>query len=73
MALEHRLKKLEDQFKTDAKYSGCELEIVVGVDDKPSKYYCRYPDGRKELITDNDVIDELEAIDGDEISVEIVD
>ncbi|MGB9500376.1 MAG: hypothetical protein ACKVE4_11680 [Dissulfuribacterales bacterium] len=73
MALEHRLKKLEDQFKTDAKYSGCELEINIDAEGEPARYFCRYPDGRKELITDSRIINELEDIPGDEISVEIVD
>ena len=72
-ALKRRLDKIEERLKTNSKYRDCELEIVVGVDDEPTRYFCRYSGGHKELITDRNVINELEAISGDEISVEIVD
>ena len=71
-ALERRFNKVEEKLMTDKKYRGCELEIQVGVDGEPTKYYCRYPDGHAELITDSSIIDELSALD-DEITVEIVD
>ena len=71
-ALERRFNKIEEKLMTDKKYKGCELEIQVGVDDEPTRYFCRYPDGHAEQITDSNVIDELAVLD-DEISVEIVD
>jgi len=71
-ALKRRLDKLEEKLNTNSKYRGCELEIHPGVDDEPTQYYCRYPDGHREMITDSDIVSELEAID-DSISVEVID
>ena len=71
--LTRRFNKIERRLMTNKKYRGCELEIRVGVDGEPSKYYCRYPDGHREALTDSTIINELAAIPGDEISVEIVD
>ena len=72
-ALKRRLDKIEERLKTNEKFKGCELEIQVGVDDEPTRYFCRYSDGHVEQIMDNSLIDELANIPGDEISVEIVD
>jgi|AntAceMinimDraft_9_1070365.scaffolds.fasta_scaffold01459_17 hypothetical protein len=72
-ALKRRFDKLEERLKTDKKYEGCELEIVVGTDGEPTKYYCLHPDGHSERITDNRIISELEAINDGSIAVEIVD
>jgi hypothetical protein len=73
MTLKRRLNKIEERLKTNEKYRDCELEIQVGVDGEPTTYYCRYADGRREQITDSDIIRYLEDIPGDEISVEIID
>lgn len=73
MSMNRRLTKIEKQFKANEKYKGCELEIQVGVDDEPTRFFCLHPDGRKELITDPGIIQQLEDIPGDEITVEIVD
>ena len=73
MTLKRRLGKLEEKLNTHTKYKGCELEIQPGVDGEPTKYFCRYPDGHSELITDNHIIDELADIPGDEITVEVID
>jgi hypothetical protein len=73
MNMTKRLNKLEERLKTNSKFKDCELEIVAGTDNEPTTYFCRYPDGHRELLTDRNVINELEAIPGDEISVEIVD
>lgn len=72
MNMSKRLDKLETQLNTHAKYKDCELEIVVGVDGEPSRYYCRFPDGHEELLTDRKIISELAAVDN-KISVEIID
>ena len=72
MNMNRRIDKLEETLKTNAKYMGCELEIRVGIDDEPTTYFCRYPDGHREQITDSNIVSELEDIDGS-ISVEVVD
>lgn len=72
MNLKRRVEKLETHLFEDQEYKDCELEMVVGVDDEPGACYCRYPDGHRELITDNNVIQQLMDA-SNEISVEIVD
>lgn len=67
--LKNRIKKLEIGLHTHVKYRGCELVKQV-LSDGSVAHFCRFPDGRKELITGRKV-SELEAID-DKISVEVV-
>ena len=71
--LAKRIDVIEDRLKTNEKYAGRELEIHPGTDGEPTTYYCRYADGHREEIIDPEIIKQLEAIPGDEISVEIVD
>jgi hypothetical protein len=73
MTLKRRLNKIEATLKADVKYKGCELEIEVGVDGEPTRYFCRYPDGHREQITDSSIVSELEDSSGDEINVEVID
>lgn len=69
--LERRFNRIEEKLKVNKKYEGCRLVQVVGIDGKPSIYYCQYPGGRSEIITDSNILKELQDIDGEEITVEI--
>lgn len=71
MKLDNRLSKLEREFKANSKYRGCELIQLIDANE-PVKFYCQHPDGRKEEITDNKVLNKLKEVDNEEIKIEIV-